>query len=271
MVGTVPAGSKADLKATNPQLVYMASYNPSAWFHGMRVDIPPFNDIRVRRALSMTYDQSSVNKLLGVADAPLTFGSVTANTGDAYLPLDQLGDSAQWWKPNPAGAKQLLAAAGYANGLETTLTVSNCCQNSTVPDLFASDMAKIGIKVNIKVLEHAVYIATAERGQYEGFTGSQLPIWDADDWFSNLLPGSPRNVSHVDDARVKDLQAKERAEFDPNKRLAIIHELVRYLAGQVYQITHPQAVQTDASQTFVRNYAPRAGYQPVHMVTWLDR
>jgi peptide/nickel transport system substrate-binding protein len=271
MYGTIPPGSEGDVHSTSPKLLYYPSYNPSAWFHGMRVDMPPFNDVRLRRAMAMGYDQANVNKVLGTPDAPLTFGSVTANTGDAWLPLDKLGDNAQWWKPNPTAAKQLLSAAGYGNGLEITMTVSNCCQESTLPELFAADMSKIGIKVNINVQPHPEYTATTVRGQYQGMTGSQFPIWDADDWFANLLPGSPRNVSHVDDPMVKDLQAKERAELDPQKRMDIIHQLVQYLAGQVYQITHPQAEQTDASQPFVKNYAPRVGYQPTLMVTWLDR
>lgn len=271
VLGIIPAGSEPDLKSTSPNLVYTTEYNPSAWFHAMRVDMPPFNDVRLRRAMAMAYDQANVNKVLDTADAPLTFGSVTANCGDAWLPLDQLGDNAQWWKHDPAGAKQLLAAAGYGNGLEIKMTVSNCCENSTLPELFAADMAKAGIKVNIVVQDHPAYTATTVRGQYEGMTGSQFPIWDADDWFSNLLPGAPRNVSHVDDPTVKDLQAKERAELDVQKRLDIIHQLVKYLAGQVYQITHPQAVQTDANQPFVKNYAPRVGYQPTLMVAWLNK
>jgi len=271
MLGIIPAGSQADLRSTSPNFQYSVEYNPSAWFHAMRVDTAPFSDIRVRRAMAMGYNQANVAKVLDTPDAPLTFGSVTANCGDAWLPLEQLGDNAQWWKYDPNAGKQLLATAGFGNGLEVKMTVSNCCQNSTVPELFASDMAKIGIKVNIVVQPHPEYTASTVRGQYDGMTGSQFPIWDADDWISNLLPGSPRNVSHVDDPMIKDLQAKERAELDPQKRLDIIHQIVKYLAGQVYQITHPQAVQTDSSQPFVKNYAPRVGYEPELMVAWIDK
>ncbi|HTE84740.1 MAG TPA: ABC transporter substrate-binding protein [Dehalococcoidia bacterium] len=271
ILGTIPAGSEQDLKSTSPSFGYSLFYNPSAWFHGMRIDQAPYSDVRVRRAMAMAYNQANVNKVLDTPDAPLTFGSVTANCGDAWLPLDKLGDNAQWWKYDPNAAKQLLAAAGFPNGLEVKLTVSNCCENSTLPELFAADMAKVGIKVNINVQPHPEYQASTVRGQYDGMTGSQFPIWDADDWISNLLPGSPRNVSHVDDPTIKDLQAKERAELDTAKRMDIIHETVKYLAGQVYQITHPQAVSTDANQPFVKNYAPRVGYQPTYMVTWLDK
>ncbi len=269
--GTVPAGSVTQLKGTAPKLQYQTTYSPSAWFHGMRVDQAPFTDVRVRQAMATAYDQASLTKVLETPDAPLTYGSVTANCGAAYLPLDQLGDSAKYWKLDPQAAKQLLSAAGFANGLETKMTVSNCCQNTTLPEVFAANMAKIGIKVDINVQDHPIYTATTVRGQYDGMTGSQYPIWDGDDWFSNLLPGAPRNVSHVDDATVKDLQAKERAELDPQRRLDIMHQLVKYLAGQVYQITHPQAEATDANQPYVKNYQPRIGQQKILMVTWLDK
>jgi peptide/nickel transport system substrate-binding protein len=270
-VGTVPPGSVSQLKGTAPKLVYTDTYSPSAWIHGMRVDQTPFTDVRVRRAMSMAYDQAALNKVLETPDAPLTFGSVTANCGAAWLPLDQLGDNAQWWKPDLQAAKQLLSAAGYPNGFETKMTVSNCCENSTLPEVFAADMAKIGIKVNINVQDHPVYTATTVRGQYDGMSGSQFPIWDGDDWFSNLLPGSPRNISHVDDPMVKDLQAKERSELDQQKRLDIMHQLVKYLAGQVYQITHPQAEATVSNQPYVKNYQPRIGQQKILMVSWLAK
>ena len=50
-----------------------------------------------------------------------------------------------------------------------------------------------------------------------------------------------------------------------------MHQLVKYLAGQVYVLTYPQLSATTAVQPFVKNYSARLGYQPALMVTWLDK
>ena len=48
-------------------------------------------------------------------------------------------------------------------------------------------------------------------------------------------------------------------------------ELVRYSAQQIYYITEPQPVVTEARQSYVKNYAPRLGYQPTLSAAWLDK
>jgi ABC-type transport system substrate-binding protein len=195
-----------------------------------------------------------------------------AVAGPGYLPLDQLGDNAQWWKLNLGNAKQMLAAAGYPNGFSVDYNDDTTIAHTTVGEQMVANMAKIGIKLTIKRPEHAVFSATTGRGDYSGMGVSQIQLYDPDDFFSaDLLPGTARNVSHVNDPMVSDLVGKQRTELDPNKRLDIIHELVKYLAGQVYVLTYPQLFATSAAQPFVKNYSARLGYQPTLMVTWLDR
>ncbi|HTE84881.1 MAG TPA: ABC transporter substrate-binding protein, partial [Dehalococcoidia bacterium] len=117
MVGTLPTDSALDFKGRNPKLNFFQELGISNWHVSMRTDQAPFSDIRVRRALAMAWDQDEVKKIWGIpADSPSSFGSLMAVAGPAYLPLDQLGDNAQWWRQDLAGAKQLLAAAGYPNG-----------------------------------------------------------------------------------------------------------------------------------------------------------
>jgi ABC-type transport system substrate-binding protein len=117
-----------------------------------------------------------------------------------------------------------------------------------------------------------VHLATTARGQYSGLAGLQLQMFDPGDWFTAaLLPDSSKNVSHVNDSKVTDLVNKQQTELDHQKRLDIIHELVRYLGGQVYQLVLPQAETTQTWQPFVKNYSPRPGFQPSLAVAWLDK
>ncbi|HTE86026.1 MAG TPA: ABC transporter substrate-binding protein, partial [Dehalococcoidia bacterium] len=106
--GNLPLGSEADFKSRNPKLVFTPKQQTQAWHKSMRTDHAPFTDVRIRRALAMAYNQDNVKKVWGVPDTASSYGSLTSIAGDAYLPLDQLGDAAQWWKNDPAAAKQLL-------------------------------------------------------------------------------------------------------------------------------------------------------------------
>jgi peptide/nickel transport system substrate-binding protein len=271
-VGNLPLGSEADFKSRNPKLVFTAEPTTQAWHKAMRTDKPPFNDVRVRRAIAMAYDQESVKKIWGVSDSPSSYGSLTSIAGDAYLPLNQLGDSAQWWKLDVNAAKQLLAGAGFPNGFSVDYNDSTCCGPQELPEQAAADLAKIGIKLNIKIKEHAAYQATTLLGQYEGTAGNQVPVYDPGDWFNlAMLSSSVRDISHVDDPTINDLTAKQKLELDTNKRIDILHQLVRYCADQVYYVVEPQAVVTEVRQPYLKNYAPRLGYQPTYTVAWLDK
>jgi peptide/nickel transport system substrate-binding protein len=272
MFGGLPAGSESDFRARNPNLVYEQNPGTTAYGYAMRVDQKPFTDVRVRRAQAMAFDQDAMKKVWGTPDTASTFGSLTAVNGAAYLPLNQLGDAAQYWKLDPQGAKQLLAAAGYPNGFETDISGSNCCEASYLEEAAAASFAKAGIKANLTIKDHPVFLATTARGMYDGIGAASIQAYDPSDWFTSALPvGSPANYSHVDDPRAVDLTNKQRAEIDPKKRLDTIHELVKYLAGQVYYLVLPQTQSTSVRQPYLKNYASRLGYQPTLSVAWLDR
>lgn len=272
IIGALPSGGEADFTARNPKMAYGQNSSINGWYYTGRVDQKPFTDVRVRRAMAMVFDQDAIKKVWGTPDTASSYGSLTAINGDFYLPLDKLGDAAQWWKLDQQGAKQLLAAAGYPNGFETDVNSSNCCGPQFLEDLFASSLAKAGIKSNIKIKEHAAYQATTSRGIYDGIGDSQVPVFDPNDWFAlTNQTGAVRNIAHLDDSALDDLIAKQRSELDSKKRLDIVHQMVQYCAGQCYYLVEPQIQTTEARQPFIKNYSPRLGYQPTYMVAWLDK
>ncbi len=271
-LGTLPAGSEADFKTRNPKMVAQQDPSTSAWHYAGRSDQKPFSDERVRRAMAMAFDQDAWKKVWGTPDTQSSYGSLTAINGDYYLPLDKLGQNAQYWKLDPQAAKQALAAAGFPNGFETAVNGSNCCGPQFLEDAFASSMAKAGIKVNINIKEHAAYQATTIRGQFDGMACDQVPVFDPSDWFSlTNLPGAIRNIAYENDPTVIDLFNKQRGELDTKKRHDLVNQLQQYCASAVYYLVEPQITTTEARQPYIKNYSPRIGYQPVFMTAWLDK
>src|SRR6266511_2019229 len=84
----------------------------------LRQDKPPFNDVRVRRAISMAIDRQKQVNTLYEGHAILGWGIPYFYFQDE---LPTAADLGPYWQYRPQDAKKLLAEAGYPNGFETTL------------------------------------------------------------------------------------------------------------------------------------------------------
>jgi peptide/nickel transport system substrate-binding protein len=88
----------------------------------MRTDIAPFNDIRVRHAISLAIDrQASIDTIYvrGEPTPPVARGQV-----EWALPIEQLGEGIHYCRYDPKEAKRLLAEAEYPQGFKTQLWVT---------------------------------------------------------------------------------------------------------------------------------------------------
>lgn len=112
----------------------------------MRNDMPPFDDVRVRRALRLLVDRKAMRQLLAGAEG----GTITCDhpiwSGDPYRSeIDCPAD--------PATAKKLLAEAGYPDGLQVDLYTSDvAAPGIQMAEIYQQQAAAIGVKVNIKVV-----------------------------------------------------------------------------------------------------------------------
>jgi peptide/nickel transport system substrate-binding protein len=118
----------------------------------MKVNKEPFTDIRVRKAVQMTCD---AQRQLDIAHQGLGIVAEhhhVASIHPEYFALPP-------FKQNIAGAKKLLAEAGYPNGLELTCNVGNTDgvweQDSVA--VLKEDAAKAGINIKMNVMPQAQY------------------------------------------------------------------------------------------------------------------
>src|SRR5712692_6077090 len=99
------------LQKSHPHLRYHDFLSVVASGITMRTDQPPFNDVRVRRAISQALDRQGIIEevYLRGEPSPVIGGGLTAWS----LPVGQLGAGATYYRHDPKGAKRLLAEAGY--------------------------------------------------------------------------------------------------------------------------------------------------------------
>jgi ABC-type transport system substrate-binding protein len=117
----------------------------------MRTDRAPFNDARVRRAVSLAIDRKEVIDavLEGVGVINPAF---PAALKDWAVPEAQLGDGARYLKYDPVEARRLLAAAGHPKGLPASLCFAT--YGSTVLVDAAQLVLKYLKNVGIGVSQH---------------------------------------------------------------------------------------------------------------------
>src|ERR671922_3010486 len=111
------------MKKSHPHLKYQDFLSQSAGAITVRTDLPPFNDVRVRRAISYAIDRQALIEAVWVRGKPSP--SISPGLVEWSLPIDQLGEGTKYYRYDPQEAMRLLAEAGHPKGFKTTLTASN--------------------------------------------------------------------------------------------------------------------------------------------------
>ncbi|WP_330282330.1 ABC transporter substrate-binding protein [Streptomyces sp. NBC_00588] len=141
--------------------------------------VKPFNNVKVRQAISYAIDRSSVVNAAGgsaLAESATTFLPNQKSFG--YTPYDLFPAGATG---NAAKAKELLSEAGYKNGLTVTLTHSNAKDFETSPEIATAiqdALKKAGITVKLQGLEDNDYRDKIHSVKTE--PGFFLAHWGAD-------------------------------------------------------------------------------------------
>ena len=242
----------------------------------MRTDQKPFNDVRVRQAISLAIDRQ------GIIDAILEgVGIVNPTVPAAFkewaVPIDQLGEGARYFKHNPAEARRLLAAAGYPNGFPASLCFTTYGSTALVDtaQLILRYLKEVGIDTKLDQREYGAFIASCYFGKFDSLTyGPQTPFLDPDNFIYGMhYPEELKNQSHVNDPIVTDLLVRQRRTADPAKRRELLAELQRHLAKQQFYVQLASAVTIAVWEGTLKNYGPNLGYDYGGrlVAAWLDR
>lgn len=224
----------------------------------------PFRDKRVRQALSMMIDRDTFievfNDLKKFQAAGVKMRSYwTAPYGAGYGPFwldpkdSAFGPSANNYKLNIDEAKKLLTAAGFPNGLETTMTwVAGSTYGRDWDQRAETLMAMLsrgGIKVNANPVDYsAVWVPQYLRaaGNFDGL--AMYPNGargDPGQWLGVFLSsaGANNQVGKMF-PELDALITKQRAELDRQKRIAVFHDIQRWCADNMP--VSPQGGHTDS-------------------------
>jgi len=273
-----PEEAKA-VQKTNPELTLTPYLIIGLPYISFRTDQPPFNDVRVRRAVSLALDRKAWNDALLFGEGCVDAGPVPCALKEWKLDATKMDPAKAKYLVgyDPAEAKRLLAEAGYATGLTVPMFH---WPGYVVPwrsyyELAADNLAKVGITVELKPEEYGKYSSTTMVGKYEKMAmGPSTPFTEVDDFlFGRFAPELPTNLSHVADAELTRMLVAQRREMDPKKRKQLIDDIQRYLADKAYYVYAPQWPQYVAHPQYVKGFQHHDGYGiGMRLVfTWLDK
>jgi peptide/nickel transport system substrate-binding protein len=247
---------------------------------GFKLSLPPFGDLRVRRALSRASNVAEVFESLAFSQGRWTPNpAVPAAFADWSIPIDQLGpEGRKLYEPSTADAKRLLAEAGYPNGFKTTVEAPGTGYGPDFDDFVQITLRNwkaAGIDAELKLREYGAFISSAIFGKFDQmFIGLRGAWADPEAYFYRwFMPGQRLNVWGVDDAKLTDMIRLQRRTFDVAKRKQIVFDIQRYLADQALFPADGSIRILSAWDAHIKNYMPNNGfdYGGRLMATWIDK
>lgn len=218
------------------------------YFYVFNTQKAPFNDARVRKALTLAIDRNFIvesvtkaNQIPAGAFVPTGLPDAKGGddfrlkAGDYYDPTLAANDA------NIAEAKKLLAEAGYPDGkgfptisFGTNDTQGHIDVAQAIQQMWEKDL---GIKMTIATQEWSVFQQSRRDGAFDiarhGWLGDYVdPMTFLDMWTSN----SGQNDAFFKNSDFDSLIDTGRVEGDRTKRIEALHQAEDILVGQEYAV-----------------------------------
>lgn len=175
---------------------------------------PPLDDARVRRALALALDRTTLVDKVLLSGQP-AFNFVPAGLG-GYAPAERITE-------NIAEARRLLAEAGFPEGrgfprLELATWPVNPAQLEAVQQMWRR---ALGIEIALAPREARTHLASLASGDFALAFMTAIPDYDgASDLFTQLTSVHPLNYPHWRNAEFDRLVAVAGGTLDPVARNA---------------------------------------------------
>lgn len=223
--------------------------------------IEPFNNTKVRQAISLAIDSDAIVKAAyrGYAD-----------TSKSFLAPDNWGYKdveSEYNQYDVERAKELLAEAGYPDGFTCTL-VSN--SNQTVAEMIQAYLKEIGITVELNVTDFANWLDAITNGKQQMYLGGwTVSSGDASEAFAAFHSANmgPTNRSFYSNPEADALIDTIDSETDEQKRMDACIELQEILGEECVTVPTQVGIGCYAVNKSISNFyvLPTQSYEFAYM------
>ncbi len=205
--------------------------------------VSPFDDVKVRQALCYAIDPSEIMMFVSDGKGTEIGSSMFPAFGKYYM--EELNHT---YDIDLEKAKKLLSDAGYPDGFEFDITVpSNYTQHIDTAQVLVEQLAKIGVKANIKLIEWDSWLSDvyANRGFAATVVGLDASSLTASALLQRFTSDSPKNFINYNNPVYDETYKKAIAAIDDNEKTQYYKECERILsedAANVYIQDLPELV-----------------------------
>jgi oligopeptide transport system substrate-binding protein len=202
------------------------------YFVRFNVKHKPFDDVRVRRALSLAIDKKMLTeKITRAGELPAT-SFVPPGAGQGYVPPPQ------GYERNVEEAKKLLADAGFPGGAGFPRFGYLYKSDSDVDQDIAVELQNmfrevLGIRMELVRQEWTVYLETQSKLDYDICRSSWVGDYNDPNTFLDMfVTDGGNNRTGWSSARYDGLIAAAAREVDREKRFAVFREAEKLLVSE---------------------------------------
>ena len=199
------------------------------YFLAMNVTHKPFDNKLVRQAFNYSVDPTVILKHIFEGNGYVLNGPLSSNM-IGYDPVIKR------YPYDPKKARELLAKAGYPNGLEVKLYLApdRHLKGKEVCQVIARQLSESGIKAELVPQEYPIYWGR------DGVNGGKLPFYyagrsayDADTFYDQYFHTGVTKRTGYSDAQLDKLIEEEQQTGDHKKRVAVLQQAGRIVMEDV--------------------------------------
>ena len=205
------------------------------YYLSLNTEREPFNDPKVRKALSLAIDREYVANTLMQG----TYSPASNFMGPGWIDTDgsQFIDNANGGKPyidtanheaNVEEAKQLLADAGYPDGAgfpAITYSTNDAGYHKVVAEYLQQAWAEIGVELKVDIVEWASFTPMRRNGDYDASRNGWVGDYsDPSNMLDLLYSTNGNNDGKFNNAEYDAAMDTSRTTLDAAERSAALHK-----------------------------------------------
>jgi peptide/nickel transport system substrate-binding protein len=232
------------------------------WGVAINIDKEPFDDERVRKALTLAIDRDEMAKLIGPLTGLETVGGLMHPDSPWALSPEELQELPGFRKDAEANlreAKRLLAEAGYPNGFQTVLT--NRAVKLPYIDLgvyLISTWKKIGVEAEHKLEESATWSKSRVTRDFALMVDpyGSSSVGDPDELMVKFTTGGSPNWGRFSEPLADQLYDQQKTARDEEKRVQLVKEMQKRILEDAWWIPGLWWTRIEVRSARLRNYEP---------------
>jgi ABC-type transport system substrate-binding protein len=269
IMDNVPFQQAREMTKTNPEIIQIPTPRAPSKTLDPRNDVPPYNDIRVRTALQKAIDLPKIARTYyGGAMEPYPTSLTSKYMKGWGFPYSEWPeDLKDEYAYNPAGAKGLLAKAGYPNGFKTNV-IADASADLKLLGIVQSYLAEVGIEMEIRLMDPTEWVKFVSIGRkydqlsyrQHGTLGHTYAPLRA---ITRFKTGYAANYNMVSDSVYDNFYAQSLAATSLEELKPVLRDANERIARQHYTISLLQPTTFSLCQAWVKGYGAQ-----IH-ATWM--